>query len=88
MEICNEILRYAKTHIVSLIEHYFGTKILSALHTTSREWLIKNNMFVKAAQPFNPFVVADNERYLRNLPFIRDARIIVQKPLLYREVAE
>ena len=32
LEICNEILRYAKTHIVSLIEHYFGTKILYILY--------------------------------------------------------
>ena len=28
MEICNEILRDAKTNIVSLIEHYFVTKLL------------------------------------------------------------
>ena len=28
LEICNEILRYAKTNIVSLIAHYFITKIL------------------------------------------------------------
>lgn len=56
---------------------YFGTKILSALHTTSREWVIRQNMFVKEKEVLNPFVLADNERYLRNLQFIRDARIIV-----------
>ena len=32
LEICNEILRYAKTNIVSLMEHYFVTKILYILY--------------------------------------------------------
>lgn len=58
---------------------YFGTKILSALHTTSKEFLIKNHMFIKKGSFLNPFVIADNERYLRTLHFIRDARILVQE---------
>ena len=32
LEICNDILRHAKTNIVSLIEHYFVTKILYVLY--------------------------------------------------------
>ncbi|MDE1191687.1 MAG: hypothetical protein PW786_06070 [Arachidicoccus sp.] len=57
---------------------YFGTNILNHLHTRSKSWVIRNNMFVKEGMPLNPNIVADNERYLRSLNFIRDARILVQ----------
>ena len=32
LKICNEILRYTKTNIISLIEYYFVTKILYILY--------------------------------------------------------
>lgn len=56
---------------------YFGTKILNALHTDSREFVIRDNIFVRENTSLNPYVLADNERFLRNIGFIQDARIIV-----------
>ncbi len=48
-----------------------------ALHTDSREDFIRNNLFIREGQPLNPFRVADNERYLRDLDIIKDSRIFV-----------
>ena len=60
--------------------HYFGTTLLNKLHRNTREWVIRDNLFIKENEPLNPYIVADNERYLRSLDFIQDARILV-KPL-------
>jgi hypothetical protein len=50
------------------------------LHTTSREFTIRNNLFVREGTALNPYRLADNERLLRNLDFMMDARIFV-KPI-------
>ena len=56
---------------------YFGTKILNALHTDSREFVIRDNLYIRENTKLNPYILADNERFLRNISFIQDARIIV-----------
>jgi hypothetical protein len=56
---------------------YFGTRILNALHIDTRSWVIRDNLFIKENTALNPYEVADNERYLRTLEFIQDARILV-----------
>lgn len=56
---------------------YFGTKILNALHTDSREFVIRDNLYIRENTRLNPYILADNERFLRNISFIQDARIIV-----------
>ncbi len=55
-----------------------GTGILNALHKNTREWVIRDNLFIRENSVLNPYIVADNERYLRTLEFIQDARILVQ----------
>ena len=39
--------------------------------------MIRNNLFIKEGQALNPYRLADNERYLRDLNFIKDSRIYV-----------
>ena len=56
---------------------YFGTKVLNQLHRKTRDWVIRNNLFIKENTPVNAFKLADNERVIRNLNFIQDARILV-----------
>jgi hypothetical protein len=56
---------------------YFGTKVLNKLHRKTRDWVIRNNLFIKSGTPLNPFKLADNERLIRTLDFIQDARILV-----------
>jgi hypothetical protein len=54
-----------------------GSKILNSLHHNTREWVVRNNLFIREKSFLNPYIVADNERYLRTLEFIQDSRIIV-----------
>lgn len=48
------------------------------LHRSTREKTIRNNLFIHKNNHLNPYKLADNERYLRDLDFILDARIVVQ----------
>lgn len=58
---------------------YIGRKIIHHLHYTTREWVVRNNLFIKEGTALNPNMVADNERFLRSLEYIHDARILVEK---------
>lgn len=48
------------------------------LHSNTKEWVIRNNLFIKEKTVFRANLVADNERYLRSLDYIHDARILVK----------
>ena len=52
-------------------------RIANSLHVNSFTRVIRKNLFFKEGQRFYPLVVADNERYLREQPFLRDALIQV-----------
>jgi hypothetical protein len=54
------------------------TRVANSLHTDTKEQVIRNNLFFKSNRPLDPYKLADNERYLRDLPFILDARIAVK----------
>lgn len=58
---------------------YVGTRIINALHRNTRGWVIKNHLFFRENTHLNAYILADNERYLRSLDFIRDARIVVRQ---------
>lgn len=53
------------------------TRVGNALHSNSKEWLIRDNLFIRENRPLNPYRMADNERYLRDLDFILDAKFYV-----------
>ncbi|HNP94300.1 MAG TPA: hypothetical protein PKJ63_01680 [Cyclobacteriaceae bacterium] len=52
-------------------------QIGEALHTDTRRHVIRDNLFIKEGDRLNPYRLADNERYLRDLNFIKDSRILV-----------
>ena len=56
---------------------YFGKKIIAGLHRNTKEWVIRDNLFIKEKTALNATLVGDNERYLRSLEYIHDARILV-----------
>lgn len=56
-----------------------GSRVLDALHTETYSWVIRNNLFFKSGDKLDPYQIADNERYLRSLEFIQDARIVARK---------
>ena len=56
---------------------YYGTKVLNHLHHKTRDWVIRNSLFIKENTPVNAYKLADNERLIRSLNYIQDARILV-----------
>jgi len=59
------------------VKYNLGVRLANTFHKNSTENVIRNNLFFKEGQEVYPYLLADNERYLRDLIFIQDARIIV-----------
>jgi len=53
------------------------TRIANDLHGTSRDWVIRDHLFVRENEPVNPYKLADNERFLRDQNFLLDARLYI-----------
>ncbi|MEO6233082.1 MAG: hypothetical protein ABJB11_05695 [Ferruginibacter sp.] len=56
----------------------FGVIIANAIHKNTKEKIIRNNLFFKSGSVINPYLLADNERHLRDLTYIQDARIMIE----------
>lgn len=54
------------------------THLANWLHNNTKERVIRNNLFFRIHDKVSPFLLSNNERYLRNLPYIQDARITVR----------
>jgi len=52
--------------------------LIDALHIDTREWVIRNYLMFAVNDTIDPYRLADNERALRQLPFLVDARIYLQ----------
>lgn len=59
------------------IKHNAGITLGKLLHKKTSDNVIRQNLFFKEGEMVYPFLLADNERYLRELPYIKDARILV-----------
>ena len=51
--------------------------ILNKTHFNTNENIIRKNLLFSEGQAISPLVLSDNERLLRQLPYIDDARIVV-----------
>jgi hypothetical protein len=54
------------------------TRAADRLQSNTKDWIIRELLFVKKGQPIDPYRLADNERFLRDQNFIKDARIMVR----------
>lgn len=54
-------------------------RVVDKAHIYSKDRIILNNLLFDTGDEISPFVMADNERLLRSLRFIEDAKIIVTK---------
>ena len=61
----------------NLVKYNLGIRLENVFHKNTREKVLRNNLFFKEGGRLYPYLVADNERYLRDLAYIQDARIIV-----------
>jgi hypothetical protein len=52
-------------------------KLADAMHGDTREKTIRQHLFITAHEPVVPGKLSDNERFLRDLDFILDSRILV-----------
>jgi hypothetical protein len=52
------------------------TKFADKLHNKTNENTIRKNLFVHEQEVLDPLVIAYNEKWLRDLPYIQDARIL------------
>ncbi|MCK9617095.1 MAG: hypothetical protein M0R21_04605 [Lentimicrobiaceae bacterium] len=57
------------------------TKFANRLSIKTRDYVIKQNLLFSPNDTINPLQIADNERILRSLPFIEDAKIYLQPSL-------
>jgi hypothetical protein len=55
------------------------TKLANELHHKTREKVIRNNLFFKPGDKLIPYLIADNERHLRSLPYLQDVQTGVKK---------
>ena len=55
----------------------FG-KLINNLHVNTRPWVIKNSLRFKENDKLNDVIMAENERLLRDLSYIEDAKIYIQ----------
>ena len=53
------------------------TRLGNALHSTSKDWVIRDNLFIRENRPINPYKLADNERHLRDLDFLLEAKFYI-----------
>jgi hypothetical protein len=52
-------------------------KLLNKTHVNTNESIIRKNLLFSTGDTISPLILSDNERFLRQLPYIDDARIIV-----------
>ncbi|MGN6645432.1 MAG: hypothetical protein ACTHJT_02780 [Cytophaga sp.] len=54
-------------------------KVSESLHEKTKTFVVRNNLFIKNDSVVDQNRLADNERLLRTLPYMHDARIFVKK---------
>jgi len=59
------------------IKDNFGVTIGKLFHRNTSDKVLRKNLFFKEGDILFPYLLADNERYLRELAYTKDARIIV-----------
>ncbi len=59
------------------IKSNLGVRVANTLHRNTKEPVIAHNLFFKEGERLIPYLLADNERHLRELPYIQDARFQV-----------
>src|SRR5687767_14155278 len=55
------------------------TRLADGLHHTTREYVVRKNLFFKENDKLVPILLADNERHLRDQAYLNDVKIIVKR---------
>ena len=60
-----------------VVSSKFGVDLARRFHKNSKDNTIRRNLFFKEGDRLSPYLLADNERYLRELVYLQDAKILV-----------
>ena len=60
----------------------FAIEIANYLHFKTKDFVIKNNLIFKKGDLLTPSILSENERIIRNLPYIKDCKIVVKPNLM------
>lgn len=52
-------------------------RLADRFHSNTREFVIRNNLFFAEGEKLSPYLLGDNEKHLRDLSFLQDAKIKV-----------
>lgn len=61
------------------VKDNLAIRIGKKFHKNSTEKLIRRGLFFTEGNPVYPYLMADNERYLRDLVYLHDARILIDQ---------
>ena len=61
---------------------------LNKIHINTRDWVIRKNILFSVGDQLDPFLFAENERYLRDMNFLRDARFIIIEDTLNPDIVD
>ncbi len=61
----------------TIIKNSYSTNLANRFHIMTRDKIIYNNLFFKTGGRLHPYLLADNERHLRDQVYIQDARILI-----------
>ncbi len=73
----NQLKVFGTTIEDTTVVHSKLVRFANMLHYNTRTWVIRQSLFFNEGDTVNAYKLVDNERYLRRLPFILDARIYV-----------
>jgi hypothetical protein len=60
------------------IKNDLGVRLAKTFHKNTKRSVIEKNLFFWSGDLLSPYLLADNERYLRDLVYVKDARIYVE----------
>jgi hypothetical protein len=63
-------------------------RVGNKLHSNSNLKVIRKNLWIMEGQSLDPDVLADNERFLRSLPYMKDVRFIITQRQLDNNIVD
>jgi hypothetical protein len=73
----NKLAFNQQVNDTSDINNNFFNQLGNRLHINTKQDVIKKNLFFKEGERVDPNLFSDNEKFLRDLSFLQDARIVI-----------
>jgi len=57
--------------------NFWLEKLGNKLHSRSNPYVISKNLWIKEGDKLDPYLLMDNERLLRSMPYLKDVRVLI-----------